>query len=549
MQTLKDVQALFPSENGNAETRNKMNQLLSQILYEMDNLKDPNKSTLGEPIHKGEDFYRQITNQAKIPMEGQSYEQLLNELVHLMKGHPYHTNRFLTNVLPMASIPGLIGQFTASLLNGNNLWDVYGPAGAQAETEVISIMSQLAGYDHQQSWGYTTWGGQGAVFTSLRIAISKHAPFAMEVGVPQNLYCFSSEQAHYSLIKSAEATGLGRSHVIKVKTKDDHSLDEQDLAKKMNDVIKNGGIPIYVVATTGTTDNFAIDNIKTIKQTVDTITSEHELSPVHLHADSALGGFYCVFNHYDFENNPLQFEKTVLEGLLKIKERMQYLSMADSLCFDFQKLGQTPYVTSLFLVKQQNDLKLIDLEAEESPYVGDRGYGHYHTSYTLECSRMASSISILAALKMFGVEGYQQLLANYVRVNLVFRQKLSETFSNIHVTNKKNIGPVTAFRLYLNGTNWAQEQNGELTKEQILATNKINEELFEYFGEKRSEIFLGDTKKFDLVPVSNGEKLYPIYVSKLFSISPYTETKHLDEVIQFIQKAVETVAIAEAQPC
>ncbi|MDI5791150.1 hypothetical protein PO124_30355 [Bacillus licheniformis] len=73
----------------------------------------------------------------------------------------------------MASIPGILGMLTAFMVNGNNLWDVYGPAGAEAEVKVTAMMSKLAGYDAETSGGYTTWGGQGAVYSGLRIAIAK----------------------------------------------------------------------------------------------------------------------------------------------------------------------------------------------------------------------------------------------------------------------------------------------------------------------------------------------------------------------------------------
>ncbi|WP_280771099.1 pyridoxal phosphate-dependent decarboxylase family protein [Salipaludibacillus daqingensis] len=545
MTKMKEIQSFFPSEDGNRESREHFIELLTSVLENMDQFKDTHQVTLGPLKEKSAGFYEELTNSSAVPQKGGSFQGMIDQLTDLMKGHPFQSRYFLTNVLPMASIPGLIGQFTASLLNGNNLWDVYGPAGAEAETKVISMMSKIAGYDHQQSWGYTTWGGQGAVFTGLRLAIAKYAPSAVEEGVPNNLYVFSSEQAHYSLLKSAEATGIGRNHVIKVRTKRDHSMDEDDLQKKMEKVIEKGGIPIYIVATTGTTDNFGIDNIQQIYATATQTTQKHLLPSVHIHADSALGGFYAFFNEYDFSSNPLGFDDDVLAGLAQIRSRMQYLHLADSLCFDFQKLGQTPYVTSLFLVKNKHDLSLIDLDAAESPYVGNRGYGEYHTSYTLECSRMASSISILAALQLFGVEGYQVMLANYIQVNLSFRKQLNEQIPHLSITNPDNPGPVTAFRLYDKGFDWDREASGLCTKEQIIETNDRNEALFEYFGENRAEIFLGDTKKFDLVPCSNGEELIPVYVSKMFTISPYTEIQHVPDVINFIKKAIKNTTKSE----
>lgn len=537
---MKHVQALFPSEDGNQENREKLLLLIQKLLEGIDQYKDPNRAVLGQMQERTADYYKQFIETCQTPSQGIGLELVLKQLLDLVPGHPYHTKNFLTNVLPMASIPGILGSLLAVLLNGNNLWDVYGPAGAEAEVKVIAMMSKLAGYDETKSWGYTTWGGQGAVFTGLRLAIAKQFPQAKEQGVPGNLYCFASENAHYSLLKSMEATGIGSNQLITIKCKSDHSMDEADLAVKMEQVAERGGIPIYIVATTGATDSFGIDNVKEIKRIAEEITKKYHLKPVHIHADSALGGFYCLFNHYDFAANPLGLEEFVLNGLMKIRERMQYLPLADSLCFDFQKLGQTPYLTSLFLVKKGSDLGLLDLQEFETPYVGNRGYGSYHTSYTLECSRMASSIAIYAALLAFGVEGYQQILANYVRVNLTFREKLLQRFANVSITNDENPGPVTGFRFYkAEKANWPQEKQGLASRSQIEETNEWNKTLFEKLGKRRDEMFFGDTTRQCLVHTSDSTERFPIAAVKFFSISPYTTVEQLNDVIDFLEKTLE----------
>jgi len=536
---LQKVQQLFPSEDGDHGQQLRLLGYIEQLIAGIDSKKDPNKATLGPMQEKSDDFYKEIVETAATPAAGIDMEEIVEKLVELSNGHPYHTRNFVTNVLPMASIPGIIGLLTTSILNGNNLWDVYGPAAAEAEVKVISMMSKLVGYDYKKSWGYTTWGGQGAVFSGLRLAVAKQFPNAKEEGIPNNLYCFASENAHYSLLKSVEATGIGSNHLIRVKAGNDFSMDMTDFRNKLEDVIQKGGIPVYVVATTGTTDSFGIDDVKQIKEITAEIEKKHQLKPIHIHADSALGGFYSLFSSYDFEQNPLQFEKEVLEGLVQINERMQYISLADSLCFDFQKLGQTPYLTSLFLVKNGEDFGLLDLEEFETPYVGNRGYGSYHTGYTLECSRMGSAIAIYAALLAFGVEGYQQILANYVRVNMEFRKKLTERIPNMGITNYQNIGPITTFRLYQDTVQWDLEQNGQATTEQIIHTNELNNELFEILGQQREDVFFGDTKKQCLVYVSDSKERQPIYVAKLFTISPYTEVEHIDHFINAIEKSIK----------
>lgn len=535
------VQNWFPSEDGNAGERKELIKLMEQIISGVDDLKDPNRAHLKGEKNRGEDFYKKLTETSQIPMNGQQAELVNEELLKLLHNHPYHTKYFFTNILPMASTPGILGMLTAMLVNGNNLWDVYGPAGAEAEVRVVSMMSKLIGYDPNMSGGYTTWGGQGAIFSGLRLAIAKAAPESLRKGVPQNLYAFCSDAAHYSLFKSMEATGLGTNNLIRIKTNKDHSMDMEDLRCQMERVAQGGGIPVYIVATTGTTDAIAIDDVKGVRETAEAIAEKYDLKVPHIHADSALGGFFAFFNEYDVSENPLQFSVGVLRMLKEIKAKFKHLSLADSMCFDFQKLGQTPYTSSLFLVKNAADLKHLDLEEQETPYVGHRGYGEYHTGYTLECSRMGSSISMLSVLLTFGVEGYQRLLGQFLEVNLAFREALSREIPQAEVVNDDNVGMATLFRIYLDGSPRFQEEiSGEATSMEIERNNELNKMLFEKLGEKRDEMFFGDTTKFLLVNSKEGQEFY-LSVSKFFVISPYTLPEHIPHIVSYLKDVIASV--------
>lgn len=544
---MKNIQQLFQSEDGNGQQREQLLGYVEKILTTMDSLKDPNKTMLGPIQERSANFYKELMEDYEVPLNSKGMDEVVGELTDLMKGHPYHTRNFVTNVLPMASIPGVLGLLTNSLLNGNNLWDVYGPAAAECEVKVVSMMSKLVGYDFTESFGYTTWGGQGAVFSGLRMAVAKQFPNAKEEGIPNNLYCFASENAHYSLLKSIEAVGIGSNHLVRVKAGADHSMDMEDLEMRLTEVIEKGGIPVYIVATTGATDNFAIDDVKAIKDMTTAFEGKYNLKPIHIHADSALGGFFAFFNDYDFENNPLQLEQEVLVSLQHIRERMQHISLADSLCFDFQKLGQTPYLTSLFLVKEGKYLGLLDLEDFDTPYVGNRGYGSYHTGYTLECSRMGSSIAIYAALLAFGKSGYQQLLANYIRVNLAFREQLAIKIPSLYVVNEPNIGPITAYRYYEKGSNWRDEQAGRYSLAKVKEINALNSSLFEVLGKHRDDVFFGDTTRVCTVAVCDSDELVPVAAAKFFSISPYTEVEHIPGMIDSLHKSITTLEALQVE--
>jgi L-2,4-diaminobutyrate decarboxylase len=537
----RDVQNLFPSEDGDIARRKHLLGLIEKLITAVDEMKDPSIATLGTSKERSPEFYGEVIEESVVPETGMPIDEVVDQLIQLLKGHPYQTRNWLANVMTMSSIPGILGFLAAILVNGNNIWDAHGPAGAEAEVKVISMMSKWIGYDYTRSWGYTTWGGQGATYAALRIAIAKQFPFAKEEGVNNNLYCFASEDAHYSLLKSVEATGIGSKNLVRVRSNPDQSMNTEDLRVKMEQVVRSGGIPICVVATMGTTDSFGIDDLKAIREITDSVCQQYGLRPVHIHGDSAMGGFYCAFNDYDFAGNPHGYEQDVLDGLLQIKERMQYLHLADSVCFDFHKLGQTPYATSLFLLKNGKDLTFVDLKEFDTPYIGNRSYGSYHTSYTLECSRMASSIPMYATLMALGKEGYQRLLANYVRVSNTFRRKLVEEIPNMAITNACNPGPVTLFRAYPERAEWEQEITGQATSEQVERNNEMTYYLFEALGQERSKMFFGDTKKQCLVEVTDAKNRYPIYAVKLFCISPYTTVEHVDVIVAYLKTFMENI--------
>ncbi|EEM02046.1 pyridoxal phosphate-dependent decarboxylase family protein [Bacillus pseudomycoides] len=539
---MQDILNLFPSADGNEKKQKLFLESMQKIVENLSRLKNEDRASLGNCEEKSDGYYNNLIHQSHIPLAGIAMSEVMEELNQFMNGHPYPNKYYLSNAVPLPSIPSLLGTITMALLNGNGVWDVYGPGAAEAEVKVVSMLSKLIGYNPHNSGGYTTWGGQGCVFSSLRLAIAKQFPLAKEHGVPQNVYCFASENAHYSLLKSAEATGIGTNHLIKVKTDPyTNSMDIEDLEDKMINVIENGGIPLYILATMGSTDTFTIDDIEKIKDSAESIQKKYKLKPIYIHADSAMGGFYGFFNNYNFEENPLSFEPNVKDALQLVQGKMQYMSLADSVCFDFHKLGQTPYTSSILIVKNHTDLQLMDIEQNDTPYLGNRSYGSYHTGYTLECSRAGSSIPMYINLLAFGIEGYQKLLANYVRVNLLFREKLRKALPQVAITNDFTYGPITTFRFYMNGdgqVNWEKERTGLATQEEIEDTNRLNIELFNYLGKNRDQIFFGDTTRSCVVDVINSCDRKPISTLKFFSISPYTNVECLDEIVAFLHKHV-----------
>ncbi|MFG5456486.1 hypothetical protein ACFJX0_14160, partial [Enterococcus faecalis] len=90
-----------------------------------------------------------------------------------------------------------------------------------------------------------------------------------------------------------------------------------------------GGIPVYIVATTGTTDAIGIDDVSAVRRAAEETAKSFGLPVPHIHADSALGGFFAFFNEYDLNENALSFSPGVLSMIKPIQEKMRHLHAAD----------------------------------------------------------------------------------------------------------------------------------------------------------------------------------------------------------------------------
>jgi len=95
--------------------------------------------------------------------------------------------------------------------------------------------------------------------------------------------------------------------------------------------------------------------------------------------------------------------------------------------------------------------------------------------------------------------------------------------------------------------NWNSEQSGSYTQDQIEYINGLNASLFEIIGEGRDEVFFGDTTRVCTVNTSDAKQQIPVAAAKFFSISPYTETEHISDMVHFLQKKVKVLEAAKVE--
>lgn len=474
-----------------------------------------------------------------------SLEQVTRELVeHLSGMFIYGHPRSQINVVPSPTISSIIGGLLPSIYNPNLVSDESARRVAVSEVEVTAMASDLVGYSPETSGGVFTFGGTGTLLYGAKIGLEKACPGSARTGLREPPVIVCSERAHYACTSVANWLGIGEENVILVPSTSENEVRTCLLQSHCRDALKDGRAIAAIVATMGTTDAFGLDDLEAIHEIRNELVDEFVLDePPHIHADAVIGWAWSVFNDYDFDRNPLGFRHRTVRALAGTKRRIQHLSLADSLGIDFHKTGFTPYISSLFLCRDANDLQRIARDPTSTPYLFQSG--SYHPGrYTLETTRSGSGpMAALANLLLFGKNGLRALLGHLVAMAEVLREHL-EGHAATTVLNGGNFGPVTLFRVYPDGVDTFSmprlERSDVAYRDQLRAHNEYNRRIFELVHQEALQghgvvISLTDCYR----ETDYGE---PIVALKSYIMSPFSDEAYVDAVLESIWKARAVVA-------
>ncbi len=367
-----------------------------------------------------------LAERARMEAEPWELEAITRTLVEELEGMPNwghpHTQ---FNVVPPPSIPSVIGSLLSTISNPNLVSDDTSCGLAAAEAAVSAIVADLVGYDPERSTGVFTFGGTGTVMYGIKLGIEKAFPGAMENGVGPGGVLLTSGQSHYCRLNVAGWLGLGERNVVAVPTHLTNNVKIDKLERAARTAIEDGKRIIGIIATMGTTDAFGIDDLEAVVRLRDELVEEYGLEyRPHVHADAVIGWAWSVFRDYDFEENRLGFRPRTVRALAGAYHRISRLHLADSVGVDFHKTGFAPYISSLFLVRDRDDLKFLVRSPEKMPYVFQSGERHPGV-FTLETSRGGSGVlAAYANLRFFGITGMSVVLGHLVEMAELLREHL-----------------------------------------------------------------------------------------------------------------------------
>jgi L-2,4-diaminobutyrate decarboxylase len=537
---LQELQTCFPVPVSNPVMDGYFVHTVSRFLDRVDDLKSA-APLLGQSRQA---HYRDNLGE-RFPQESATVEEITRLLVDYCQGMTIwaHPNAQV-NVIPPTTIASITAFVAAAIYNPNIIWDEYSARFAEAEIQTVSMLSDLIGYDPQRSGGVFTFSGTGTNFYGCKLGLEKVlGGRAMQEGIREDVKIISSAASHYSRLNVGGWLGVGMQNLVTIPTTPDNDMSLPHLEDYLRRAFAAGEKVGVIIATMGTTDAFGLDDLGAMVRLRDQLAREYGLNePPHIHADAVIGWVWSVFRDYDFADNPLGFRARTLKALQDSLQRLGDLALADSLGVDFHKTGYTPYLSSLFLVKDRQDLSLLSRHPEEMPYLYQ--FGAYHPGiYTLECSRPGSgALAAFANIRLLGKQGYRVLIGHAVEMAEELRERL-EAHPFIQVVNDGNFGPVTLFRVYPPGleagATFQKEMLDPAYREELEAHNFYNRRVFQLIHDRAMRgkgVLLSWTDAYRHADYGS-ETGPPIAALKSFILSPWTDLAAVEMVARQVAEA------------
>ena len=318
------------------------------------------------------------------PETGIGFDDALMELAERVL--PYHARephpRFLGYVPSIPTFPAVLGDWLAAGYNFfAGVWPI---ASGPNELELIVVdwFRQWLGMP-AGSGGLLTSGGSTA--TLMAVVAARHARVGDDAAVLARLTLYTSPQAHSAVMRAAWIAGIARENVRALATDDAFRLGAAPVAEAVAADRARGLVPFLVVATAGTTNTGAVDDLSAL---ADLCARES----LWLHVDAAYGGFAML----------TPAGATLLRGI----ER------ADSVVLDPHKWLYVPFECGCVLAREPARLKSAFHILPE--YLTDVQPGHEEVNfadYGEQLTRYARALKVWLSVRTFGVAPLREAIA------------------------------------------------------------------------------------------------------------------------------------------
>ena len=329
--------------------------------------------------------FGQLTD--RMPDEGSDPEDVLDDICHELVDKGFHvpSANYFGLMNPTPTYMAVLGEALVAALNPQLATQARSQLASKIENETVRWLGERVGWKHTVGGTFTS-GGNEANLSALALALCQHFPDAVEEGVAsiggQPVF-YASAESHHSLDKSAGLLGLGRKALRRVAVNSRIEMDAAKLETAIKADLAAGKIPFCVVATAGTTNSGAIDDLEAISE----VCRKHKL---WLHVDGAYGAAAIFSDRH----------RSLLKGI----ER------ADSLTIDPHKWLAMPFAAGVMLTTHPELLE--ETFGTHTPYMpkvpGATMTDNFKVS--AQWSRRMNSLKLYLTLRTHGRKAYEALI-------------------------------------------------------------------------------------------------------------------------------------------
>lgn len=321
-----------------------------------------------------------------LPETGESAECVLEEICNNLMEQGFHapSANYFGLMNPTPTYMAVLAEMLVAAFNPQLASIARSCFASQIENETIHWVGERIGWDCAFNGTFTS-GGSEANLTAIALAMASRFPNIVEEGLlslRSQPVVYVSTEAHHSLDKAAGLLGLGRKAIRRVPVDDHLEMNIEKLEAAINHDLRDGRIPVCVVATAGTTSSGAIDNLQAAAK----ICRRHGL---WLHVDGAYGAATIFSDRH----------RNVVEGI----------QFGDSVTIDPHKWLAMPYAAGVFLTSHPELLEQVFGVA--SAYMPKSGVS-LTDNFKLgaQWSRRMNSLKFWLTLRVHGRQAYEQLI-------------------------------------------------------------------------------------------------------------------------------------------
>ena len=351
-----------------------------------------------------------------LPEKGSKPEEILARFTRDVVTHamqvpsPRYFGQFNPTPLPI----GVWADALSSALNQNaGAWR-NGPTSAMIEARVLRWLCELIGYG-PESFGALASGGTEANLMALKCARDRAHKAAVQQGLRSalgNLTIYASEQCHFSIERSVDILGLGRTSLRKIPTDERFHIRTDLLQEQIKADRQAGCLPCCIIGIAGATSTGVIDPLEELAE----VAKENNC---WYHVDAAYGG--------------------TLAFSLKHREKLRGISLADSITFDPHKWMFVPFACGAVLVRGGGRVLRDAFDITPEYLNEDRGGADVEFDffrYGQMGTRRFNSLKLWMAIKFMGRKGYADVIERQIELTEYLANRID------HLTDFKRVAQV-----------------------------------------------------------------------------------------------------------